>query len=254
MHRDRVVEEFTRQAAAFEGAAVFHGADTLGALVDLVPPGTQGRWLEVACGTGAVARALAARVDEVVGVDVTPAMLDVARRAAGAEAVANVRYAPGDATALPFGDGEFAGAATRFSLHHIPAPGRVVLEMARVVRPGGYVIVADHLTDAEGEAAAWHQEIERLRDPSHWSCLTGARLRRLGEGAGLALDAEAERAFELDYDDWLSRGSAGPANAALIQALLDGRPPGAESFRVIPGGRLRLRLGLIRWRRPRPAP
>src|SRR6478735_1318334 len=157
-------------------------ADTLGRLVDLIPAAAGARWLDVACGPGLVARGLAPRVGEVHGVDMTPAMVDVARREAAAERLSNAVFSVGDATALDFADATFDGAVTRFSLHHIPLPGRVVAEMARVVRPGGAVIVADHVTSADAGEAAWHQEIERLRDPSHWrashprGCAPSARL------------------------------------------------------------------------------
>jgi ubiquinone/menaquinone biosynthesis C-methylase UbiE len=154
--------------------------------------------------------------------------------------------------ALEFDDASFDGAVTRFSLHHIPVPGRVVEEMARVVRPGGWVIVSDHTTDEDGSAAAWHEEIERLRDPSHWACLTPRRLRGLGETAGLELDSEQLIPFELGYDGWLLRSSGGPAAAPLIDRLLGEAPASAESFRVLGEGaerRLALRISLTRWRR-----
>lgn len=252
MHRDVIVNEFSHQAEAFDRAAVMRSAETLGALVELVPADAGGRWLEVACGPGVIARALAPRVDEVIGVDLTEAMLEVGRREARAAGIDNVRFEVGDATALTLPDANVDGAVTRFSLHHIPVPGRVVAEMARVVRPGGWVIIGDHVTDDDAGAAAWHQEIERLRDPSHWSCLSAARIRALGERAGLALDTERLTPFALDFDEWLSRSTAGADAAELIRACLAERPAGAPSFAVVErDGRRELQLmySLTRWRR-----
>src|SRR5436853_1315348 len=188
MEPDQGGREFTHQSESFNVAPVMRSADTLGRLLDLIPAGPGARWLDAACGPGLVARGLAARVGEVHGVDMTPAMVEVARREAAAEGIGNVVFSVGDATALELADASFDGAVTRFSLHHIPLPGRVVAELARVVRPGGAVVVADHITSADAGEAAWHQEIERLRDPSHWACLTPARLRALGERAGLVLE------------------------------------------------------------------
>lgn len=252
MHRDVIVNEFSHQAEAFDRAAVMRSAQTLGALVELVPPGVGGRWLEVACGSGVIARALAPRVDEVVGVDLTEAMLEVGRREALAAGFDNVRFEVGDATALALTDGSVDGALTRFSLHHIPVPGRVIAEMARVVRPGGWLIIGDHVTDDDAGAAAWHQEIERLRDPSHWSCLSPARIRELGAGAGLELDKEQLTPFTLDFDEWLGRSSAGSEAAQLIGSCLTERPAGTASFAVSErdGAReLQLLYSLTRWRR-----
>ncbi len=253
MHEDAVVNEFTHQSEAFDCAPVMSAAETLGALVDLVSPEAGGRWLEVACGTGIVARALAGRADEVVGVDLTEAMLDVGRRASRSVGLGNVRFEVGNATALDLPDASFDGAVSRFSLHHIPVPGRVTAELARVVRPGGWVVIGDHVTDEDAAAAAWHQEIERLRDPSHWSCLSPTRIRALGARTDLELDDERLIPFKLDFDEWLSRSSGGADAAELISSCLAERAAGTPSFKVIEEGesrRLELLYSLTRWRRP----
>ncbi|HKV67589.1 MAG TPA: methyltransferase domain-containing protein, partial [Gaiellales bacterium] len=167
--------------------------------------------------------------------------------------IANAVFSVGDATALEFADATFDGAVTRFSLHHIPLPGRVVAEMARVVRPGGAVVVADHVTLADADEAAWQQEIERLRDPSHWACLTPAQLRALGERAGLVLEREDETAISIDYEEWIGRGSGGPGSAGLIARALADRVPAPDVFRVVDrddGRRLELRYWISVWLRP----
>ena len=147
-------------------------ADTLGRLLELIPAAPGERWLDAACGPGSSPRAGRAG-GRVHGVDMTPAMVALARREAQREGAANAVFSIGDATALAFEPASFDGAVTRFSLHHIPVPGRVVAELRRVVRPGGAIVLADHVTSEDaGVTAAWHQEIERLRDPSHWACLT----------------------------------------------------------------------------------
>jgi SAM-dependent methyltransferase len=253
VYEESIRDEFTHQADAFARSPTMSMAETLGSLVELVPEDPSARWLEVACGPGLVSRALAPRVGAVEGVDLTPAMVAKAATEAEREGVTNATFTVGDATALPYEEASFDGAVTRFSLHHIPAPGRVLAEMARVVKPGGWVLVADHVADGDGEAAAWHGEIERLRDPSHWACLTPERILALGERAGLRLDEERVIPFEIDYDEWLGRGSGGPAAAALIDGLLAEAPATADCFRVSGEGderRLALHNCVVRWRRP----
>jgi SAM-dependent methyltransferase len=219
----------------------------------MVPEDGEARWLETACGPAIVGRAIAARVGSVHGVDLTPAMVEKAGAEAAAAGLDNVDFSLGDATALELDDASFDGAVNRFSLHHIPLPQRVLEEMARAVRPGGWVVVADHLADSDADAAAWHGEIERLRDPSHWACLTRERLLAAGEAAGLALDFEQVIPLDLDFGEWLGRGSGAAAAAASIERLLAEAPASAESFRVSGEGderRLALRNSVIRWRRP----
>ena len=243
MHDRTIVDEFTRQAESFNTAAVANAEETLAGLVRFAAPSREERWLEAASGPGLIARALAPLTGSVLGVDATPAMVELARREAAG--LPNLAFALGDAGALELGDGEFDGAVTRFSLHHIPVPSRVVAELARVVRPGGKVVLADHMVDDDTDAAAWETEVERLRDPSHWAALPLRRLRALGEQAGLTLEEERIVPLALDYDDWLTRGG-GPRE--LVEAALAERPGGGECLRVA-GGVLHLRLWLARWRR-----
>ena len=254
MYEDSIREEFTHQSSGFGKAAVMTSAETLGALVELVPADAGASWIESACGTGLVSRALAGKAGSVTGVDLTPAMLEQAKRGAAGEGIENVGFSVGDATALEFADGSFDGAVTRLSLHHIPVPGRAIAELARVVRPGGSVIAGDLVADeADGEGALWREEIERLRDPSHWLCRTPGQLRAMGAEAGLALDHEQLIPLDIDFEDWLERGSGGRAAAPLVDELLAQRPEGAESFRVAAGAkgrRLHQRYWLGRWRRP----
>jgi SAM-dependent methyltransferase len=252
-HDEAIRAEFTLQAQSFGRSEAMTSAQTLGALIELVPTDSRARWVDVACGPGVISRAVAGRVGWVSGVDLTPAMVEEAERRAREEGIDNVSFALGDATALDLADASFDGAITRLSLHHIPVPGRAVAEMARVIRPGGWVVISDIAADRDGEAATWREEIERLRDPSHWACRTPESLRGMGAAAGLALEHEELVGVDIDFDDWLERGSGGRAAAQPITHLLDERPGGAESFRVVEsdeGRRLQQRYWLARWRRP----
>jgi hypothetical protein len=136
----------------------------------------------------------------------------------------------------------------------VPLPGRVVAELARVVRPGGVVAAADHVTGDDPVTAAWHEEIERLRDPSHWACLTPARIAGLGRHAGLAVVREERWDFAIDFEEWIGRGSGGAGSRELIEQALREAPRGHLPFRVEAGADGRRTLGLTLaafvWRRP----
>ena len=252
MHDADIVAEFTQQAETFNDSATARSEEMLDRLIALAHPRSDDRWLEAACGPGIISRRLAPHVREVVGVDMTPAMIEVARRDTEQAGIANATFALGDATDLDLPEASFDGAISRFSIHHIPAAGRVFEQLARVVRPGGRVVLADHLADRDPDALTWSQELERLRDPSHWICLTAEWLRELGERAGLELEQEHVLPLELDFDDWLQRGSGGPGSAAVIERQLRERPAATECFSVSgrDGARvLELRLWLSAWRR-----
>ena len=252
-HSASIRDEFAHQADSFARSPTMSLAETLDVVVELVPEDGEARWVEIACGPGLIARAMAPRVGSVLGLDLTPAMIERARADAAAAGVENVSFEVGDATALDLPDDSFDGAITRFSLHHIPGPIRVLEEMRRVLKPGGYVVVSDFVTDDDGASAAWQEEIERLRDPSHWALLTPGRIETLAERIGLGPDFAEVVPFEVDFDEWLNRGSGGPANAELIDRLRAEAPAGAESFVVSESGEgrtLHYRNSLHRWRVP----
>jgi SAM-dependent methyltransferase len=252
MHDEQVKAEFSRQATTFNASAAAGMPETLDQVIALAAPDRSQRWLDAACGSGVVARRLAPLAGAVHGIDLTPAMVELARTEAAREGLRNATFALGDATATGHPEASFDAALTRFTLHHLPLPGRMFDELARVVRPGGPVVVADHVADEDADASAWSQEIERLRDASHWRCLPPRRLRALGEAAGLTLEEERLAPFEIDFDDWLRRGTDSPEARRLVEIALSQRPRAVECFgvRARDGRRtLELRLWLGRWRR-----
>lgn len=245
-HDRELRSAFTAQADGFNRSSAANDTALLTALVELTAPRETERWLEAACGPGVISRRLAPHVRGVHGLDLTPAMVQLAGESAAAAGITNATFAVGDATATGLPEASFDGAVTRFSLHHIPVPARVVEELARVVRPGGAIVIADHLADEDGNVFAWSQEIERLRDPSHWASLTRRQLHELGSRAGLRLAGETIVPIELDLGDWLRRGSEDPAVHRLVERLLDEPPAGPHRFRVGIGGVPRT-LGLDVW-------
>lgn len=99
------------------------------------------RYLDVGCGVGSAARRVAeTRRLEVTGVDIDPEQIKSANAAAE---LPNLRYQVMDATRLEFGAGEFDIVATSKTTHHIPNYEDALREMARVLRPGGYLIYSD---------------------------------------------------------------------------------------------------------------
>jgi demethylmenaquinone methyltransferase/2-methoxy-6-polyprenyl-1,4-benzoquinol methylase len=108
-----------------------------------------GRALDVATGTGDLALELATRVGpdgEVVGTDFSERMLDLARAKANAAGATGVRFELGNALELPYGDDAFDAATVAFGARNFADLERGLREMARVVRPGGRVVVLEITT------------------------------------------------------------------------------------------------------------
>lgn len=110
-------------------------------LVDRIPATPGQRYLDVGCGAGHAAGAVAAsRALDVTGIDIDEARI---RKALAATDRPNLHFRVMDATRLDFPDGSFDIASTSLVLHEIPQPERAFAEMVRVLRPGGHLIVHD---------------------------------------------------------------------------------------------------------------
>jgi ubiquinone/menaquinone biosynthesis C-methylase UbiE len=169
------------------------------------PTGSE-RAVDVGTGAGTLALALAPLVEEVVGVDVVPELLQAARR----RAPTNVTFVEGDATALPFERASFHIGATRRTLHHVARPELVVAELARVVRPGGTVLVEDQIAPIDPLAALALDRFERSRDPSHTRLLPDVDLRSLFDANELELVKSRARRERRALDPYLDlAGCAG---------------------------------------------
>jgi SAM-dependent methyltransferase len=144
--------------------------------------------LDVGCGPGTITADLARLVapGRVTAVDVSEAVLDEARRAAG---LANVEFAVADVHALDFPDGSFDVVHAHQVLQHVADPVGALREMRRVCRPGGLVAARD----SDYAAMTWHPEVPEL---DAWLALYRDVARRNGgePDAGRRLHAWARRA------------------------------------------------------------
>jgi demethylmenaquinone methyltransferase/2-methoxy-6-polyprenyl-1,4-benzoquinol methylase len=146
---DRIASVYDRMNAIMT-AGLHHQWRRRAADLAAVAPGA--RVLDVATGTGDLALELARRVAPgglVVGADFSEGMLELARSKAAAPSApsgAEVRFEPANALALPYGDGEFDAATVGFGARNFSDLARGLSEMARVVRPGGRVVVLEITT------------------------------------------------------------------------------------------------------------
>jgi ubiquinone/menaquinone biosynthesis C-methylase UbiE len=184
-----------------------------------VPAGDE-RAVDVGTGAGTLARALAPLVGEVVGVDVVPELLEEARR----DAPPNATFLEGDATRLPLEPATFDIVATRRTLHHIARPELVIAELARVVRPGGVVLVEDQIPPIDPLAALALDRFERARDSSHTRLLPDIDLRHLFEANGLELVKSRFRRQRRALEPYLDLAGCAGADRERAANLSPGGP------------------------------
>ncbi len=136
-HRERILDQFTRQAEPFSSAPAIRNQEALNRIVELSSASPEDTVLDVACGPGLLVCAFARVVRHATGIDLTPAMLEKARELQEQQGIRNVTWRQGDVLPLPFDDGEFSIVSARFAFHHFLNPLAVLKEMGRVCGTGG---------------------------------------------------------------------------------------------------------------------
>ena len=110
-------------------------------VADALAPRPGQRWLDVACGTGAMAERAAAAGADVTGVDLAPVLIDTARERA-AEQDLEIDYRVGDCENLEFEDGSFEAVSSTLGIMFAPDHAAAARELARVTAPGGRICLA----------------------------------------------------------------------------------------------------------------
>jgi ubiquinone/menaquinone biosynthesis C-methylase UbiE len=139
---DAAAVDQVAEAMEISAADPQHQAMVRTYLSDLALP-ERARALEIGCGTGAIARVLAAwpGIGEVLGVDPSPILIEKARGLAGE--IADLSFAVGDGSDLELQDAGFDLVLLHRVLSHVPSPEQVLAEATRVLRPGGSLVVFD---------------------------------------------------------------------------------------------------------------
>jgi SAM-dependent methyltransferase len=175
--------------------------------------------LDVACGGGFSTRALAAAGHRVVATDLTPESV-VAARAATTDERRKVSWAVGAAERLPLRTGSVNVVGCRIAPHHFADMAAFVDEAARVLVPGGMLLVVDTTVPEDEALARWLDDVERLRDPSHQRSWPPSRWRAVVAGARLRVDETQAYRKRHELEPWLARsGCTGRAADAVRETF-----------------------------------
>lgn len=179
----------------------------LAALIEQVPAGSA--VADLGCGPGHVAAWLAAQGRRVVGIDLSPAMVELGRSTSP-----DVEFRCGDLLALPAGDGEFGAAVALYSIIHLRGDELPVAfaEMRRVLRTGAPLLVSFHIGDEIRHRDEWWGRAVDL----DFRFLEVAPVVGALEAAGFALEARLERVHH-------------PREVETRRAYLFGRAGGSSS-------------------------
>ncbi|HEV2305879.1 MAG TPA: class I SAM-dependent methyltransferase [Candidatus Acidoferrales bacterium] len=244
-----VRDRFTRTANAFADYVLSQRGFEAEHLLQLVAPNGTERALDVACGPGTLSRIFGPHVRWIGGFDLTPAMLERARKETASLNLQNFEAVRGNVLQMPFRDESFDLVVTSYSIHHIPDAVTTIREIARILKRGGKFGLLDMIVSEDPAVAKACNDLEITRDPSHTRALSASEFDKLLSSAGLRIlrreIAEHPRAFDTwmrtagwkrgdaEYEatrklleDSIPRDSAG-----LHVKLLDKLPDGATDTR-----------------------
>ena len=225
-HHDCVQTQFDSQAQAYLTSAVHaQGPDleyTRAQIAQQLP--ASGTALDVGCGAGHLAFVVATLLSRTIALDPSPGMLRTVEIEAAARGLTSLETRQGHAAALPFADGAFDFVCTRYSAHHWIRLGDALVEMQRVLKPAGQLLVIDVLGDEDPLVDTHLQALELLRDPSHVRDRSCSEWRDALAAAGFAVADEMSWPLRLDFAAWIARMRTPEVHVAALRALQAGAP------------------------------
>ena len=180
--------------------------------------------LDVACGAGHAAEQVAPSVRQVVGIDLTTALLELGADRVRANGIGNVLLLEGNAERLPFLDESFDLVFCRSSLHHFAEPHQAVSEMVRVCRRGGRVVLLD-IVPSDAAVRDRFDHLHRLLDPSHVRSFLESELVELLPGGRDGLTYADTFTFRLPVDVAITDQSDSQEVFRLLREDLQGAAP-----------------------------
>jgi SAM-dependent methyltransferase len=227
-------DQFSKQSHRYGKGHILEDVSDLGAALEHLQLPARARVLDVATGGGHTGLFFASLGHVVTLADISTAMLQRATELAAARGL-SVTTQQHPAERIPNPDATFDLVACRVAPHHFSSPARFVLEAARVLKPGGWLLVIDgSIPDGEPESEEWLHSVEKLRDPSHARLLSPAAWKELCEAAQLdVLHAGLTPRKQPDLE-WYFETAATPAeNRIKVRELIAGASPRVrEVFRL----------------------
>lgn len=222
--KSSVQQQFGPVATRYATSAVHAGGPDLAAMLQAVSVRGDERVLDAGCGAGHTALAFAPHVAEVIAVDLTMAMLAQVRRLAKERGLANVVAERGDVEKLQFPDASFDLVTTRYSAHHWPHPEAAMQEFARVLKPGGTLLLDDVVAPPAPLPDTFLNAIELLRDPSHVRDHSVAQWQAMMEAAGFSAECIGQWPLFLEFESWVARMNTPFLSITQIRSLIEGAP------------------------------
>lgn len=225
------VQQFGSTAARYLASPVHSSGADLDRLAVVARESRFSSALDLGCGAGHASFALArGGVDLVVAYDLSAQMLEVAAAEASARGHGQIEICSGPAERLPFPDTSFDLVVTRYSAHHWMDASGAVREAARILKPGGTLIVIDVLAPENPLLDTVLQTVEILRDLSHVRDYRESEWQGMFAAANFASPLVHRWKIQMEFDSWVARIRTTPARIDALKVVLDELPSEAREY------------------------
>lgn len=217
--KNRVRDQYGSVGDAYVRSVGHAAGNDLARMLAVTNPHGDEILLDIATGGGHVVRTFAPHVGRCIASDLTPQILEHAAAAFAEWGITNVSTAEADAEDLPFMDAQFDIVTCRIAPHHFPNPAAFVQEVARVLKPGGQLLLVDSTVPA-GEEGEFFNRFEAIRDHSHVRSLTIEEWSELIQDHGLNLLLTETFTKRHDFEDWVARSNTSDADRVELEQMM----------------------------------
>jgi ubiquinone/menaquinone biosynthesis C-methylase UbiE len=223
--------QFGFAATRYLTSAVHASGADLERLVDFAAASRPSRMLDLGCGAGHVSFALArGGAQRVIAYDLALPMLEVVAAEAATRGHDRIETVAGPAERLSFADSNFDAVVTRYSAHHWLDVGRALHEVARVLKPGGKLIVVDIVAPESPLLDTSLQTVEILRDSSHVRDYRASEWRAMLDAAGFDKPRVDQWKLPMEFHSWVARSATPPARVQALKTVFDALPAEARDY------------------------
>ena len=204
-------KQFSARALGYSQSHVFNAGADLDAIIAMASDVQANIAVDIGSGAGFTAFAVAPFAHTVLSTDLALPMLQHAIQNAESRGLTNIAPVLVSAESLPFANNSVGLLTCRLAAHHFSDVNIGVSEWARIIEPGGALILVDTVTPEDTDVATWMNDIELRRDPSHSRDLSVLQWVDLLTANGFTIEETVLMKIPLEFDDWVKR-SATPSD------------------------------------------